>query len=102
MCLIAEGKGKAAPDKGGETGRMALQATPRVHNTELMSSRESQRAGPSMWPMPGAREHLTAPCSFTLKKSKERFGLECMEVLQIVLEVKELLLSYFIVRCLYA
>lgn len=72
MCLIAEGKRKAAPDKTGATGRMALQTTPRVHNTEPMSSHESRRAGPSMWPMPGAREYFTALYCFTVKKSKGR------------------------------
>lgn len=70
LCLIAEGKGKAAPGKAGEVGRMAVQATPRVHNTELMSSHESPREGPFMWPMPGATVYLTAPTVLPSRNQK--------------------------------
>lgn len=58
---------RGGSDKAGEVGRMAparaVQATPRVHNTELMSSHESQHAEPLMGPMLGTREYLITPPS---------------------------------------
>ena len=52
-------------------------------------SHKGQR--PSMCPVPGVSEHLMIPYCFTLQEIKrEKSGPEFLEVLQAVLEVREL------------